>query len=62
MKAYLIKNVRMWVIAIFAMACLVCLAGEPINEEQWLKVFIQSKLLAFGFEVQFLMVKVWAKH
>ena len=38
------KKIRMWVIGILAMAGLVLLMGEPIEEETWFEVFFATKL------------------
>lgn len=60
MKTNLLKNVRMWTIGLFAMACLVCIVSEPINEEQWFKVFLQSKLLGVAFgAITYFLFKYW---
>lgn len=38
------KKIRMAVIGILAMAGLVLLMGEPIEEETWFEVFFATKL------------------
>ena len=38
------KQIRMGVIGILAMAGLVLLMGEPIEEETWFEVFFATKL------------------
>ena len=42
------KQIRMGVIGILAMAGLVLLAGEPIEEETWFEVFIATKIAGFA--------------
>ena len=42
------KQIRMGVIGILAMAGLVLLAGEPIEEETWFEVFIVTKIAGFA--------------
>lgn len=42
------KQIRMGVIGILAMAGLVLLAGEPIEEETWFEVFFITKIAGFA--------------
>ena len=42
------KQIRMGVIGILAMAGLVLLAGEPIEEETWFEVFFATKIAGFA--------------
>ena len=42
------KKIRMAVIGILAMAGLVLLMGEPIEEETWFEVFFATKIAGFA--------------
>lgn len=42
------KQIRMGVIGILAMAGLVLLMGEPIEEETWFEVFFITKIAGFA--------------
>ena len=54
------KKIRMAVIGILAMAGLVLLLGEPIEEETWFKVFFATKLGGFAlWGVTALLWKHW---
>lgn len=60
MKTNLLKNVRMGIVGLFAMACIICIMSEPICEEQWFKVFLQSKLLGVAFgTITYFLFKYW---
>nr|DAZ61695.1 MAG TPA: hypothetical protein [Caudoviricetes sp.] len=41
------SNWRMWILAVFGMICLVCIAGEPINQDTWYRDFLISKATGF---------------
>lgn len=57
------KQIRMGVIGILAMAGLVLLAGEPIEEETWFEVFIATKIAGFAlWGGVALLYKYWDKR
>lgn len=57
------KHIRMGVIGILAMAGLVLLAGEPIEEETWFEVFIATKIAGFAlWGGVALLYKYWNKR
>lgn len=57
------KKIRMAVIGILAMAGLVLLAGEPIEEETWFEVFITTKIAGFAlWGGVALLYKYWNKR
>ena len=57
------KQIRMAVIGILAMAGLVLLAGEPIEEETWFEVFITTKIAGFTlWGGVALLYKYWNKR
>ena len=57
------KQIRMGVIGILAMAGLVLLAGEPIEEETWFEVFIATKIAGFAlWGGVALLYKYWNKR
>ena len=54
------KQIRMGVRGILAMAGLVLLAGEPIEEETWFEVFFVTKIAGFAlWGVTVLLWKRW---
>ena len=57
------KQIRMAVIGILAMAGLILLAGEPINEETWCEVFITTKIAGFAlWGVTYRLYQQWDKR
>lgn len=57
------KQIRMGVIGILAMAGLVLLAGEPIEEDTWFKVFFATKVAGFAlWGVAYLLHQYWDKR
>ena len=57
------KQIRMWVIGILAMAGLVLLMGEPIEEETWFEVFFATKLGGFAlWGLTYLLHQYWNKR
>lgn len=57
------KQIRMGVIGILAMAGLVLLMGEPIEEETWFEVFFITKIAGFSlWGVTYLLHQYWDKR
>lgn len=57
------KQIRMGVIGILAMAGLVLLMGEPIEEETWFEVFFATKIASFAlWGGVALLYKYWNKR
>ena len=57
------KQIRMWVIGILAMAGLVLLMGEPIEEETWFEVFFATKIAGFAlWGLTCLLYQYWNKR
>ena len=57
------KQIRMWVIGILAMAGLVLLMGEPIEEETWFEVFFATKIAGFAlWGLTYLLYQYWNKR
>lgn len=57
------KQIRMAVVGILAMAGLILLMGEPIEEETWCRVFITTKIAGFAlWGVAHLLYQHWNKR
>lgn len=57
------KQIRMGVIGILAMAGLVLLMGEPIEEETWFEVFFATKIAGFAlWGATYLLHQYWDKR
>lgn len=57
------KQIRMGVIGILAMAGLVLLMGEPIEEETWFEVFFITKIAGFAlWGATYLLHQYWDKR
>ena len=57
------KQIRMGVIGILAMAGLVLLMGEPIEEETWFEVFFATKIAGFAlWGLTYLLYQYWNKR
>ena len=57
------KQIRMGVIGILAMAGLILIVGEPIEEETWFEVFFATKIAGFAlWWVADLLHQYWNKR
>lgn len=59
----MVKQIRLAVVGILAMAGLILLMGEPIEEETWCRVFITTKIAGFAlWGATYRLYHHWNKH
>lgn len=57
------KQIRIWVIGFLAITGLILLAGEPIEEETWFRVFFITKTAGFAlWGLTYLLYRYWDRR